>query len=354
MKTSHVILLFAFSTLAVSSSGVASQLFEAEIQHISNELTSALDHTNVKTVAVIDFADLQGNTSELGRFIAEELSTGLVMAKKSFAVVDRANLKRIMDEHKLTVAGLVDRDNAKKLGELAGVDALIAGTITPLDQNVRVGVKVIATDTAKIVTGARADIPNSPDLEKLLGRDVVGTSRSDVRSVGGKSRTVSIGRGLTATIESIRVVQRGEIEVYVTFTNSTPNELVVFAGDPSRSNMWFPGIEASQKLSVVASDDNGIRYVSGRIDGMAQVGDGSERGRHSEYCMFPGINLYTVVPPNDKAQVRFSLVPFDTVERQPSAINFTAELRIVTDTRARRGYNRTLSVLNFLLDRKNH
>jgi len=34
-----------------------------------------------------------------------------------------------MTEHKLTATGLVDPENAKKLGMFAGVDALVLGTM---------------------------------------------------------------------------------------------------------------------------------------------------------------------------------------------------------------------------------
>jgi len=71
-----------------------------------------------KKVTVLDFTDLQGGASELGKYIAEQLTVNLVMGKREFSVLDRANLKSILAEHKLTSTGLVDPENAKKLIEL--------------------------------------------------------------------------------------------------------------------------------------------------------------------------------------------------------------------------------------------
>src|SRR5437899_296918 len=49
-----------------------------------------------KTVAVVDFTDLQGNVTELGRYLAEEFSTALVEEPRSFDVIDRIHLKVIL------------------------------------------------------------------------------------------------------------------------------------------------------------------------------------------------------------------------------------------------------------------
>ena len=44
------------------------------------------------TVAVVDFADLQGQVTELGRFFAEEFSVALAGTAQDFEVIDRAHL----------------------------------------------------------------------------------------------------------------------------------------------------------------------------------------------------------------------------------------------------------------------
>ncbi len=41
-----------------------------------------------KTVAVVDFTDLRGNVTELGRFLAEELSVSLVSSSARVRVID--------------------------------------------------------------------------------------------------------------------------------------------------------------------------------------------------------------------------------------------------------------------------
>lgn len=47
-----------------------------------------------------------------------------MVAAEGITVVDRANINAIMVEHQLTAEGLVKPENAKKLGQFAGVDAI--------------------------------------------------------------------------------------------------------------------------------------------------------------------------------------------------------------------------------------
>lgn len=106
---------------------------------------------------------------------------GKVIGQHDFSVLDRANLKNILDEHKLTATGLVDPDNAKKLGQFAGVDALILGTMILKPQGISLTAKVVTTDTAEIVGAARTQFRNDDNVKQLLG---------DVQS-GGPTNSLS-------------------------------------------------------------------------------------------------------------------------------------------------------------------
>jgi hypothetical protein len=148
------------------------EAFEVELSSLTDTIAASVEKAGLKAITVADFTDLRGNDSELGRFLADEVSTGLIMTNKGFTVVDRANLKRIMDEHKLTMSGLMNPDNVKKLGQLAGVDAIIIGTNTPLVDYVHVTVKLLATDSEKLVGAARADLSKTVSIQQLLKDDV--------------------------------------------------------------------------------------------------------------------------------------------------------------------------------------
>lgn len=159
---------FAICIIACSRAPVLAQAMDKELTELAQKLATQIKDNSKKKVAVLDFTDLQGSGSELGRYIAEELTVNLVMNRKDFSVLDRANLKSVLAEHKLTATGLIDPDNAKKLGQFAGVDALIMGTIVPMNENIQLTAKIITTDTAEIVGAAKTLIKTNEIALKLM------------------------------------------------------------------------------------------------------------------------------------------------------------------------------------------
>lgn len=159
-------LCFAFCSLSLGQA----QEMDQELAAMATKLATFTKENGKKKVTVLDFTDLQGGSSELGKYVAEQLTVNLVILKKDFAVLDRANREKILAEHKLTATGLVDPANAKKLGQFAGVDALILGTIVSKAQKVSVTAKIITTDTAEIVGAAKTEFLSDDSVQKLLSQ----------------------------------------------------------------------------------------------------------------------------------------------------------------------------------------
>lgn len=151
---------------------VNSFAYEKELKSLSDTLAGKIAKNSKKSVAVVDFTDLQGNVTELGRFIAEEISVNLTMAEKDFQVIDRNHLKTLLTEHKLSVSGLVDPDTIKKIGKISGVDSLVTGSVTPFGDNIRVTCKVIATDSARIITADKTELAKTKAIDELLSRGI--------------------------------------------------------------------------------------------------------------------------------------------------------------------------------------
>jgi hypothetical protein len=118
----QVLILIAVSILSMPVYTVA---YEHEIKSISSSISDSIAKSGKKRIAVVDFTDLQGNVTELGRFLAEELSIDLTNTARGFVLIDRTHLKTLLKEHKLSISGLVDPATAKKLGQIAGVVAAL-------------------------------------------------------------------------------------------------------------------------------------------------------------------------------------------------------------------------------------
>src|SRR5437879_3154441 len=149
--------------LAVAAMPLSAQ----DMKPLSSLLAKSISASRRKTVAVVDFTDLQGNVTELGRYLAEDLSVDLVGDAKGLEVIERNQLKVILQEHRLFATGLIDPQTARKLGQIAGVDALVTGTITAFGDTVRLSAKILDTQTAKMLGAATSDIPKTKAIEDL-------------------------------------------------------------------------------------------------------------------------------------------------------------------------------------------
>jgi TolB-like protein len=141
-------------------------------QHQLAGLADRIAQVGKKRIAVVDFTDLQGNVTELGRFLAEEFSVALVGAGKGFEIIDRVHLKSILAEHKFALTGVIDPKTARELGKIAGVDAIVTGSITPFGDNIRVSFKVLDTETAMIIAASSGNIARTAAINELLARGI--------------------------------------------------------------------------------------------------------------------------------------------------------------------------------------
>jgi len=204
--------------MAILAAITASPALGQELKQASATLSAKISESGKKRVAVVDFTDLQGNVSELGRYLAEELSGALVNDAHGFRVIERAHLKAILQEHKLAATGLIDPETARQLGKIAGVDTLVTGTITSaFGDTVRVMVKALDVSTAEIIGQSTADIPKTEWIQRLLGQGIAPAPASNEDAAGRPPTSSSAsGAGRAVVVQenslllSLKTCQRSE------------------------------------------------------------------------------------------------------------------------------------------------
>lgn len=230
MKTNLKISFLSVLLIVIFLSGMELSLaYEKEIKSLSSSLGESITNSGKKTVAVVDFVDLQGNVTELGRFLAEELSVALSESGKGFEVIDRTHLKTLLKEHQLAMTGLIDPKTAKKIGEIAGVHVLVTGTLTPLGDSIRLAVKALDTGTSRMIGGTRGDIAKTRAIEELLAKGV-GTApiiSSQPSSPSYPIPSSSKGQKVGNVVVSVKriTVSRDQVNVILDFFNSSDNDL---------------------------------------------------------------------------------------------------------------------------------
>jgi TolB-like protein len=260
---------------AVSCSATFAQTndIDTELSNLAQNLAAQIKDQAKTKVAVIDFTDLDGGTSgELGKYIAEQLTVDLVMDRKGFSVLDRANLKKILDEHKLTAKGLIDPDNAKKLGMFAGVDALILGTIVPEGPTIKLTAKIITTDTAEIVGASRIEFVTNTNVQQLLSVAVpnaqndAGDSTDDSSDHPKPAKPFQTQRfgNLLVALMAVQPVQNKDLLVTISFENLDTNKTIAVA-------IYSPDTYGAVGSSLITDDGTKLMIDQGGLTGISII-----------------------------------------------------------------------------------
>ncbi len=175
------------------SLSTAANAYQQQMQTAAAGIGESMTKAGKKSVAVVDFTDLQGNATELGRFLAEQLSVALGTTGGTYETIDRNHLRAILQEHKLSATGLVDPQTARKVGQMAGAECLVSGSITPFSESINVSIKLLDTNSAKILGGVTVDIPRTSTINELLARSVGSQVVNEATSPTHKAKPISAG-----------------------------------------------------------------------------------------------------------------------------------------------------------------
>ena len=265
IKLASVLLVFCLATTGMAQA----QSLDNEIAGLADRIGKALVAKGSKNVAAVDFTDLEGQPTELGRFLAEQLTVEIV-ANSSLTMVDRANIKHILDEHKLSVVGLVDPANAKKLGEFAGVDTILVGNITEVDDGYRLTVKAISTSTAQIVTAGWINFKKTSTTQEIANRGLsstdgsYSTSRNTIGTYSGVSTRTELPiavrdfGSMRVSLKSVATVRLNgpgpAIRISFELSNRETNRTLLVAINGEGQNRNFP---TGDRLRSSLQDDRG-------------------------------------------------------------------------------------------------
>lgn len=249
---------------------LAAESYEEVVDQVAGRLAGDMAGQGGGSVAVVDFTDVQGKKTELGRFLAEELSVALLNSGHGLRIIDRVHLKRLFEEHKLGEEGSIDPRTAREVGRIAGVTFLVTGTLTPLDDGVRLAVKVLETETADLVAGNRVTIPATDQLRLLINRGLSpGSQDASVRpytkAYDVESREAG---GLRVTVRSVRILAEGRAAALFELTNTTEAPATIFIADSESNSAVYDdlGNFLPQNRGLADSDDCVVGY--GGDDGL--------------------------------------------------------------------------------------
>ncbi len=138
------------------------------IDVLAAQLALGITKYGVSRIAVFPIVDVSDtDLTPLANYLAEKLTSALYMTETA-TVIERTRLSRIMDELELTGSGRFDDASVKKVGKLAGVDAVVMGTYVSVgDQAIDINTRLVSVETAELLGVGSARIPRAPVRELL-------------------------------------------------------------------------------------------------------------------------------------------------------------------------------------------
>jgi len=222
------IILTCVGLLPLSVVTASAQDIRAGVEQLAAQVAKAAPEGKQLRVAVADFPDLQGVTSDLGRYIASRLTTRLSQSPKFF-VIERQRLGQVLAELKFSMSDLVDPAKAKQLGKMVGVEAILVGTVSDLGNQVDLDARLIEIETNRMLLGATVTISKDPSVTTMLERgrqepltvQPALSPQSAPVTAGVQSRKVG---DITFTVKRV-IVSKGVVTVMLDILNHSEKEL---------------------------------------------------------------------------------------------------------------------------------
>ncbi len=122
--------------------------------------------TAVYPAAVFAFQERGEEAKGLGGKVTDLLVANLIARPEMF-LVDREELKKVLEEQALNLSGVVKPSEATRVGELTGAKLLVTGSVIQIETRLYLVAKIIGTETSRVL-GASVKGKTSDDLGNLV------------------------------------------------------------------------------------------------------------------------------------------------------------------------------------------
>ncbi|MDY3553728.1 serine/threonine-protein kinase [Gemmata sp. JC717] len=119
-------------------------------------------------IALLGFDERGGAVDGLGAAVSDLLFAKLA-AKPGLHLVDRTDLKKALDEQRLSLSGAVSPAEAVRVGQLVGAKLIVTGSVVRADRRLHLIAKIIGTETTQVI-GAPVSGAITDDLTALVER----------------------------------------------------------------------------------------------------------------------------------------------------------------------------------------
>lgn len=164
-------------------------------------------------VSILEFDNLstEKNHEQL-KFFIPNLMTSYLSKANNIQLVERMGLKKLLLESQRKQQGIIDKNNAIKMGKISGASHIITGSYQVNNDEITISSKMYATETGQILR-AEHITGNVNEVNRLIQNLVINLSGSNSYALSEeeKQQISSQGRDMMKKIEAI---SKGELSIY--------------------------------------------------------------------------------------------------------------------------------------------
>jgi len=273
----------------------ADEDLDRAIATIAERLGERAEARGTRTIAVVDFAALDGSVPDLGRHLAESLITELFSAAPGgLEAIERRHLRLVLERNNLRPEQLFEPQLLSHIGESLGVGEIVTGALTDLGDRVEINVRRIAVDSGRITDAFRLRVANRGAVRTLLARGRVDPdARGPAPAAPQQTRAARIEQA-GVIVEVVRVRRQGAAAIVELALTAERRDVDL--------SLWGRMNEGSRIVT-----DDGIGYEAERALVGGDRGSGYAAGSLVAGVPTPAALLFEDVGPEARAVARITL-----------------------------------------------
>jgi hypothetical protein len=147
------------------------------LKEAMDKIAGSLPTEKKQIVAVFSFSERGKGPTLLGEYVSEKLMIAL-SATGRVELVERNRLETVTQEQKLGATGLIDDSTAASIGNVAGAQAALVGTLTQLEDCWELSARLLGTSDARVLAIADTRFSAKGVPPNLAGQPLTSSSRT--------------------------------------------------------------------------------------------------------------------------------------------------------------------------------
>ncbi len=173
------------------------------IQSLTDKLVASSGQQLTGKIAVADFAGPGSEIYAFGDHISNKLSVRMFSSGAFPEFMERKQLKQVLGEMQKEHGYIFDQSTVKQFGKMLGLDNMVIGTIEDVGSVVDITVKIIASETGRLLAMADVQIIKDANIAKLLNQQrtatlIISVSPAVSGTVVANGQQVSLRNGIAA------------------------------------------------------------------------------------------------------------------------------------------------------------